>query len=201
MTDPQATGTASTDAGEPQSTDPNTQAAANTQATSTDGTDTSKPADAAKDEVKTDAEINYEFKAPEGIELAQADLDEFKSIAKDLKLPQEAAQKLVDLAAKREQARAEGFANQVTAWADQVKADKELGNPENLALAQKAVETFGTTELRGLLNSTGMGNHPEVVRAFLKIGKAISEDKIVGSQGSASAQRSPADILYGTPTN
>jgi len=46
-------------------------------------------------------------------------------------------------------------------------------------VARKALETFGTPELRDVLNMTGMGNHPEVIRAFYKAGKAISEDRFV----------------------
>jgi len=45
------------------------------------------------------------------------------------------------------------------------------------------------------LDQTGMGNHPELVRTFAQIGKAISEDKIhMGNQSHG--ERSAADILY-----
>ena len=66
----------------------------------------------------------------------------------------------------------------------------------------KAIETFGTPELRSLLDSTGMGNHPEVVRLALKIGKAISEDTIVRGRNTPSGgAKDPASVLYGnTPT-
>jgi hypothetical protein len=85
-------------------------------------------------------DTEYEFRAPDGVEFDQASLDEFKAIAKELKLPKDAAQKVVDLAAKREQARADAYATQVSKWADEVKADKELGTDEALATARKAIE-------------------------------------------------------------
>ena len=35
---------------------------------------------------------------------------------------------------------------------------------------------FATPELKKALNETGFGNHPELVRLFVKIGKSLSED-------------------------
>ena len=67
-------------------------------------------------------------------------------------------------------------------WAETAIGEKEFGGErlaENLAVAKKALDTFGTPELRTLLNETGLGNHPELIRAFYKAGKAISEDKFV----------------------
>jgi hypothetical protein len=155
-----------------------------------------------KDATKPEGEVDYKFEAPEGVEFNQDDLAEFTSIAKELKLPADAAKKFVDLAAKREVARLEAFAKQVEDWGTQVKADKELGTPENLATAKRAIDTFGTPELRDLLNSTGMGNHPEVIRLALKVGKAISEDKVIsGRDGGNTAPRDPATVLYGNTPN
>ena len=148
----------------------------------------------------TVAEVEYKFEAPEGVQFDQASLDEFTGIAKELKLPADGAKKLVDLAAKREVARGEAFAKQVEEWGAVVKADPELGKAENLALAKKTVDTFGSPELRDLLNSTGMGNHPEVVRLMQKIGKAISEDTFVAGRGGGNTPpRDAATVLYGTP--
>ena len=148
------------------------------------------------------AEINYEFKAPDDMPLNEDAVGEFKTIAKELKLAPDVAQKLVDLNVKLERARADAFVKQVAKWGDEVKADKELGTPENLAAAAKVVEQLGTPELRDLLNSTGMGNHPVVVRFMSTISKALSEDKIVsGRNGGNPPPRDHASILYGnTPT-
>jgi hypothetical protein len=45
---------------------------------------------------------------------------------------------------------------------------------------------------------TGLGNHPEFIRAFFNIGKSISEDSVVtGGSGKTTASSSPADVLYG----
>ncbi len=188
-TETQDAGTATNDAGGTQTTDTTTTVADAGAATAT--TQAAAP-----------AEVEYKFDAPEGVELNQDDLGKFTAIAKELKLPADAAKKLVDIAAAREVARAEAFAKQVETWGEQVKADKELGLPENLARAKKAIDTFGTPELRDLLNTTGMGNHPEVIRLALAVGRAISEDKIVaGRSGSNPQPRDHASILYGNTPN
>jgi hypothetical protein len=122
---------------------------------------------------------------PDGVELDSAAAEEFTAIAKELKLDQAAAQKLADIGAKMATRQAEAHATLVASWTEQVKTDKEIGGDkldENLGVARKAIDTFGSPELKALLNSTGLGNHPEVVKLAFKVGKAISEDRFV--QGS-----------------
>ncbi|MEX2991180.1 peptidase [Serratia fonticola] len=141
----------------------------------------------------------YEFKAPEGVEqLDPQALAVFEPIAKELGLSQEQAQKLVDIYPQIQQQQAEAWSKQVTDWGDQVKADKEIGGDKltaSVGQAQRALDQFGTPALREYLESSGLGNHPELVRAFAKVGKMMSEDKIImPNQGG---QRSAADVLYG----
>lgn len=188
-------GTATHDAGGTQTTTDQTASTTAAQATDASTTDATKTTEAV-------AEVEYKFDMPEGVTLDEGDLAKFTDIAKELKLPADAAKKFVDLAAQREIARAEAFAKQVEDWGTQVKADPELGKSENLAIAKKTIDTFGTPELRDLLNSSGMGNHPEVIRMALKIGKSISEDTFVAGRTGGNAPPSDhASILYGnTPT-
>lgn len=187
----QDAGTAPNDAG-------GTQNGAGQQPAGEGQVDASKTAEAGKPAESQAAEVVYDFKVPEGVQLDTAMADEFKALAKDAKLPADTAQKVVDLAIKREQARAEAFAKQVDDWAKQVKADPELGKEENLAAARSFVNTFGDDDLKSLLNSTGMGNHPAVVRALLKASKAISEDKFIAGKSDAEpAKKDPAAVLYG----
>lgn len=195
MSEAQETGTGTNNAGETQATPPGEGTTAAT--TSAPATTTAAPAPGTA----TEAEVTYEFQLPEGVQFADGEVDEFKAVAKELKLPKDQAQKLVDIATKREQSRAAEFQATVSGWAETTQNDKELGKPENLALALKAVETFGSPELKTILNSSGLGNHPEVVRAFLKIGRAISEDSITGKGNGGQATRSAADVLYGNPSN
>lgn len=137
----------------------------------------------------------YEFKAPEGAEFDTQVIENFSEVAKELNLTQDAAQKILDKMAPKIAARqVERLEAARTEWAESAKADKEFGGDkltENIAVASKALEAFGTPELRALLNETGLGNHPEVIRFFYRSGKAISEDRFVGG---GSAQAEPATI-------
>lgn len=72
------------------------------------------------------------------------------------------------------------------AWAEASRTDPEFGGAQfdaNLAVAKKGYDMFATDELKGILEQTGYGNHPEVLRLFHKIGKLLGEDNIVGGTG------------------
>lgn len=140
-----------------------------------------KPAEEAKE--PEGAPEQYEFQAPEGHEFDPDVIGQFADVARELNLTQDAAQKVLD---KMAPAIASRQAEQVQAvrqqWADEARADREFGGDkldENLAFAKKAMDGFATPELRTLLNESGLGNHPEVIRVFVRVGKAISEDSFV----------------------
>ena len=169
-----------------------------------------KPADGDKPAEKPDdkeqkqegAPEKYEFTAGEGIELDTEALKDFEPVARDLNLTNEQAQKLVDaypkILAGVQQRQAEAWQAQTEQWAADVKADKEIGGDKltaNLSAAQRALDQFGSSELKEYLNATGLGNHPDLVKTFVKIGKAMSEDGMV--DGSNQGQRSAAEVLYG----
>lgn len=164
-------------------------------ATNAQQTDAGKPDDKP---AEPQVPESYEFKMPDGVELDKAAADEFTAIAKELKLDQPTAQKVADVAAKMAQRQTEKHAEAVAQWAQDVKTDKEIGGDnldQNLATARKAMDSFGTPALKDLLNSTGLGNHPEVIRAFFKAGKAISEDGFVPG-GKAVTETDTAKKLF-----
>ena len=131
------------------------------------------------------------FTAPEGHELDSATADAFAGVAKELGLTQDAAQKVVDkMAPHLAQRQAEQIKAVHEQWREQSTADKEFGGDklaENLGLAKKAMDTFASPELKALMNQTGLGNHPEVIRMFVKAGKAISEDSFVAGKAAPPA--------------
>ena len=193
MSDEQGTGTPSTTPGEQQAT-----AGAETSPTNVPSTALTEPASTTPPaEVQ---EVDYTFEMPEGIDLDKAGVDEFTAIAKELKLPKDAADKLIGLEVKRLQKAQQDHVTLVESWAEQVKVDQEIGGDklaENLAVARKAVDAFGSPGLKDLLNSTGLGNHPEVVKAFFKAGKAISEDGFVrGAPKSPATESDLAKSLF-----
>ncbi|MEG9636305.1 peptidase [Enterobacter asburiae] len=167
--------------------------------------DGDKPAEKpdGKDQKQEGAPEKYEFQAAEGQELDGAALEQFEPIARELNLSNEQAQKMVDLYGTKilpmvQQQQAEAWQAQTEQWAADVKADKEIGGDKltaNLSAAQRALDLFGGPVLKEYLNTTGLGNHPDLVKAFVKIGKAMSEDGMV--DGSNQGQRSAAEVLYG----
>ena len=168
---------------------------------------------AAAEQAKTDeaaaaakaagAPEKYEsFKAPEGATLDPGVMGQFEEAARELNLPQDAAQKMVDKMAPIMAARqAEQLQTMRTEWETQSKADKEFGGEQlsaNMAHAQKAMAQFATPELKSLLNESGLGNHPELIRFMVRAGKALGEDKIVnsGASNAGNSSRTAAEVLY-----
>lgn len=147
----------------------------------------------------------YEFKAPEGIELDDAAVERLGTVAKDLGLTQEQAQKLLehDLAAGQETAAAqEARLAEITGqWLEQAKSDKEFGGEQfeaNVVKARQVLDRFGTPELKQALNHSGYGNYPELIRMLVRIGKSMAEDKFVGSGATVpDPPKSLAEKLYG----
>lgn len=198
-----ATSTTATPAAAPQSQAAAPDASA-TQATSTEAKpnegEAPKTGDKPGEEAKP-AEVVYEFKLPEGVDPKGEAVEELRATAKEFGLTQEQAQRIADLGAKQ----AQGFAAQLveqqrtmtTEWAQQTTTDKEIGGDklsENLGVAKKALDTFGSKELKTLLNQSGLGNHPEVVRFMVKAGKAISEDGHLVTGSAAQADRTAKPI-------
>ena len=152
-------------------------------------------------------ETYEDFELPEGVSMDSKTADIFKSAAKDLGLSQEKANKFASqmLPAIRAH-QAEVLTQARTEWADSARGDKEFGGDRleaNVAISAKALQQFGTPELSKFLADTGLGNHPEFIRAFYRAGKAISEDRVVtGGDGLKAPVSGPtsdaqkAAILY-----
>jgi hypothetical protein len=155
--------------------------------------------DQGGEEGKTEgAPEKYEFKAQDGQEFDAGIITAFSEVAKELNLSQDAAQKVLDKVApviqSRQSEQVETIRNE---WVEQSKTDKEFGGEklsENLSVAKKALDNFGSPELRALLNESGLGNHPEVIRFMFKAGKAISEDTFVGNSPNPGSRSGPQDF-------
>ena len=144
-----------------------------------------------------------DFTLPEGVELDEALLGKATPLFKDLGLNQEQAQKVVDFQAEMvkegEQSQADSFNRLVEGWQNESKNDKEFGGDkfdENVGIAKLAVDKFGTPEFKQLMEDHGVGNHPEMIRFMLNIGKLVKEDVPGGFTGATSDKKSRTDILY-----
>lgn len=138
-------------------------------------------------------------------------VDGFKAWAKEAKVEGKSAQTLVDLVIARskahEEAQTAAYAKQDAEWKQQLADDKEIGGAHleaNRALAAKAIERLGSPGLRQLLEKSGLGNHPDLVRFAVKVGKALSEDSIAGTGVPTPKAPSPEEALrsrYNHPTS
>jgi len=143
----------------------------------------------------------YDFKSAEG-KVQPAVLAKFEGIARELGLSQEAAVKLIDSVspAMQEAANAQRQ-HTIAAWENAAKADPEFGGDklgENMATAKKALDKFGSPELTKMLNDTGLGNHPELIRAFFRAGQQISSGSFVPSGQGQSKSGDAGSKLYPT---
>ena len=92
-------------------------------------------------------------------------------------------------------------------WKTQGLSDQEIAGVggkdyvQNVEFAHRALTRFGTDELKKQLDASGFGNHPEVIRVFSRIGKAMSEATIDKPNGfSPQVKKSAAEQLYGPTT-
>ncbi len=146
------------------------------------------------------------FTLPEDMALDDTIMGEFSQLAKDANLPQDKAQSLVELGAKM----AKGFESSTQKTLDSLKTqfatdlanDTDLGGEQldaNMAIAQRAVNAYGSPELKSMLEKSGLGSHPELVRFFHAVGQTVSEDSDVDSGANTSGgQKSLAERMYGS---
>lgn len=164
------------------------------------------PAEPAQPEtpaVEQQAPVAYEpFQLAQGVEIDPSALEEAQSLFAEARLSQPQAQKLVDLYAGKlgelVQRQIAAAQDRQTAWVAEVKNDPELGGrrfESARAAAQKALNRFGTPELRRTLEELWVGNNPQLFRFFVRVGQAVSEDRWTDSR-SAATRMSAADTLY-----
>lgn len=136
----------------------------------------------------------WELECPEG-----SDPEFVKKVAdgcKILGMSKEVAQKV--LAKRVEEQRA--WDQKQRDWRDELATDKEFGGVnygETVALARKALGVFDPDgAIRRMLDETGYGNNPEVIKAFARAGRAMGEDVVISGKGGSAAQRPLAERLY-----
>jgi len=147
----------------------------------------------------------YDIKVPEGMSVDTEALERFTPLAKELKLSNDQAQKLADLYAERQEAafkaQREAYTKTVEGWIKEVKADKEIGGtnlPITQATCRKALSAYDPDgEFVKLMDESGFGNHPAVLRFVNRVGKSVKEDQGVQAKASSPKERDINKILYG----
>jgi hypothetical protein len=146
-----------------------------------------------------------DFKVPDGVTLDADSLKAASDMFAESGLNQTQAQKFIDMAIAREQAAMERsvqvYRDIQTKWQGEVKSDPEIGGDKleaSLASARRAMDRLNIPGLNEALDVTGAGNHPAVVKAFVRLGQMVSEDRFVPGNSAAPASLSPAVAIYGT---
>ena len=142
-----------------------------------------------------------EIVLPENSLLSPQTLAAFKQTAAEINLPAKAltqwlSQEENRLAASAEQA-AQAHQTQLENWARQTQAAFGPRWQEDVSKAVRAADAFGGPQLRQLLEETGLGNHPVIVRTFHAVAQRICEDITPGGAPSATADKTFTQALYG----
>ena len=143
--------------------------------------------------------VQYNFKQEYGF--SEEDNTKLTDVFKKAKLSQEQADILLnayhgDVANLGQQFDNElqtAIVNQRNTWANQVKADNELGG-QNFATTKlnigRVMQQFGTPELKNFLNESGLGYNPDFVRFMNKVGTMIGNDtNFINSQGAIPSEQ------------
>lgn len=152
----------------------------------------------------------YQLTAPEGLTLDPVAIELATPVFRELGLSNEQANKLMPVAGQFAQGLLDRHQRQMLgqiqadrkAWLDSARTDPEIGGqhwPKTIGTAAKALDALGFTKgspFRVLLDESGLGNHPEMIRAFQRVGKAIGEDGFERSSGIHHSKRDRAETLY-----
>ena len=164
--------------------------------TKTEQTDNTILGTAKPSEVSIPESYDLASVIPEGFELNQERVDSFTAVAKEAGLSQENASKLaaygIQMMQESAQAVQQEFASRVNTWGEQAKTELGAEFNDTVRLAASGIEVIEKQipELRTMLNETGAGNHPVMIKAMAMIGKLVAEEngnKLLGGQPQSGA--------------
>lgn len=129
----------------------------------------------------------YEIKMPDGVEMDAAMLEAVTPLFREAKFSPAQAQAAADIYMQQQTKQLEAHSAMVAGWANEARADKEIGGAkfaENMAYAVKAFQVAGNERAMQIIDTYGLGNNPDILRMFVRIGKAMSEGgTVLGGDG------------------
>ena len=138
---------------------------------------------------------------PGHLEGQEENFASFKKLAAELNLPAETAKKLVEweanVVAIGQKTADSNRADILQQWKEQTKEMFGPSYTRESTRALDAAERFGGAELRALLDVTGLGSHPVIVKTFHQISEQISEDVSVSGKSKNSTDKTFTEALYG----
>lgn len=156
---------------------------------------------------QTGAPEKYEFTPTEGVTFEPSVIGGFSEVAKELGLTQESAQKILDkmgpVMAKQQ---LDSLEASRTEWQNQTRNDPEIGgaNLEASLADAKKTTPYWDKDLSTLLEKSGLGDHPAVIRTLRNLGRQLGGDKFVGGKPpveTGQGDKSIASRLYPNQPN
>ncbi len=165
--------------------------------------------------------VYEDFTVPEGVTLDTEQVKEFTNLLSDLEvkskadhaLMQEFGQKAVDFHVAQLTKAAEDLTKfyqktwekQKTDWKEAFLKDPEIGGNRFQTTVDAAltfIRTHGGTpeqqaEFQALMESSGLGNHPAMIRLFANASRAMSEGRPLAAQTPVQPTKSKVSTLYG----
>jgi hypothetical protein len=131
----------------------------------------------------------------------QENLDSFTAACKAAKLSKAQAEAMLNwhkqFAGDVQKLQAQQESAQIRQWQDEILKDPEIGGSHwkaAVADSRKALNAFDQDgKLRTLLKSMHADYHPDVVRVIARVGRAMGEDKFIGSSGESSGRERPLE--------
>lgn len=157
-------------------------------------------------EKEAGAPEKYEdFKAPQGVSLDADVVKGFSEVAKELNLPQDKAQAVIDKVTPiLAQKQADQIAQTNKAWQEKVKADPVIGGDHlksTIATAQKALKDFRGADGKFVDEDVAelaaiAGNHPGLIKILKHFGSVVGEDRSPAAKSNAVKQVLTATDFY-----
>lgn len=167
---------------------------------------TTAPADTSAPEGQQDAEKqaepeDYAFEPTDDFQVPKENLDSFTQACKEAKLTKVQAEAMLNwhksFASDVSKLQAQQESAQIRQWQDEILKDPEIGGSHwkaAVADSRRALNAFDTDgKLRTLLKQMHADYHPDVVRVIARVGRAMGEDKFIGSRGESSGKERPLE--------
>lgn len=144
---------------------------------------------------------------PDGLSPEHASYGKFLEVAAAAKLAPETAQAVVDLYGEMQAQAVQEWNATVAGWRKEAEADPFLAGQaiadggfanvrEAVSAAARFINRFGGADLRAVLDSSGLGNHPAVVKALAQAGRELAPDQLVTGQAPGSSDEARLRALY-----
>jgi hypothetical protein len=144
----------------------------------------------------------YDLKLPDGSPLENSRVEAIAAEARKHDLSNEQAQFVLERESDAVQSYQQSVEAEAAKWVDAAKKDPEIGGEkfaENVEFAKRAIDKFGSADLKKALDTTRLGDHPELIRFASKIGRAMADDTLVQADpgGPAKKEKTHAERIYG----